>query len=97
MTPDCRREREEMELLLELETLAVISDCAPAHLLLLLSAALNLRTLKTGQNCPLTDADIVKVLETNQLQQLQHLSIPASQHLTMATVELLLANCDQLR
>ena len=51
------RENVDLELLLDLETLFVVSDCASRYLTRLLSAALNVKHFKTGIHTKLTDQD----------------------------------------
>ena len=51
------RENVELELLLDLETLFVVSDCDSRYLTRLLSAALNVKHFKTGIHTKLTDQD----------------------------------------
>ena len=86
-----------MEFLLELTSLAVVSEC-PTHLaILLLSAAINIHSFKTGINCHLTDGNILTVFEKNQMTQLESWEVAASRHLTMETVQLLISSCDNLR
>ena len=92
-----RREKEKMELLLELKNLSIVSECPPKLAMLLLSSALNVEHFKTGINCPLTDEDILRLLEKNQMKHLISWNIPASQHLTMKTVEILMLYCDKIR
>ena len=91
-----RREKEEMELMLELTTLTLVSDCPAKFTMLLLSSALNIEHFKTGQNCPLTDSDILDIFEKNQMKNLKSFIIPASQVLTLSTVELLMTYCEHI-
>ena len=91
------REKEKMELLLDLKNLSIVSECPPKLAMLLLSSALNVEHFKTGINCPLTDEDILRLLEKNQMKHLISWNIPASQHLTMKTVEILMLYCDKIR
>ena len=91
-----RREKEDMELMLELTTLTLVSDCPAKFTMLLLSSALNIEHFKTGQNCPLTDSDILDIFEKNQMKNLKSFIIPASQVLTLSTVELLMTYCEHI-
>ena len=90
-------EREEMELLLELSSLALVSECPARYAVLLLSSALNINQFKTGFNCHLSDSDINTVLITNQMKDLLSWNMPASKLLTMETVHTLISSCDNLR
>lgn len=91
-----RREKEDMELMLELSTLALVSDCPAPLMLLLLSSALNIEHFKTGQHCHMTDGDILNLFEKNQMKNLKSFHIPASSVLTISTVELLMTYCDHI-
>ena len=91
------REKDEMEPLLELTSLALVSECPVHCAVLLLSAAINIQNFKTGIHCHLSDGDVLAVLEKNALQQLVTWNMPASKHLTMETVNLLISNCDHLQ
>ena len=91
-----RREKEDMELMLELTTLSLVSDCPAKFTMLLLSSALNIEHFKTGQNCPLTDIDILDLFEKNQMKNLKSFNIPASPVLTLSTVELLMTYCEHI-
>ena len=88
--PPTRNEKDEMELLLELSSLALVSDCPARYAVLLLSSALNLTQFKTGFNCHLSDSDINTVLSNNQMKQLVRWNMPASKFLTMETVNMLI-------
>ena len=92
-----RREKEEMEPMLELKSLAIVSECEAKIALLIISAALNLEHFKTGIHCQLTDENILKIFEKNKLQHLKSLNIPMSKYLSLATIELLLDHCAQLQ
>ena len=65
------RQRRELELLLEVEHLAVVSECPEEMIRLLLAAVLNLETLKTGIHCHLADTTLAAVLSLNALQHLK--------------------------
>ena len=91
------RQKDEMEPLLDLSTLALVSECPAQAAVLLLSAAININHFKTGFNCHLTDENVLQVVEKNAMSQLRSWNMPASKHLTMKTVELLLSNCDHLQ
>ena len=91
------RDKDKLELMLELSNLSIVSECPTNFIFLLLSAALNIQHFKTGQNCALTDDDLVKLLEVNQLKHLESFQIPASKHLSMKSVELLLTYCEDIR
>merc|ERR1719397_455745 len=86
-----------MEYLLDLTTLALVSECPSQSAILLLSAAINIKNFKTGINCHLTDGDILTVLEKNEMRHLVSWNMAASKHLTMDTVHLLISNCDNLQ
>jgi len=75
----------------------VVSDCASRYLTRLLSAALNVKHFKTGIHTKLTDQDVLCVLERNQLARLESWTVPASSLLTLATANLLLTSCPNLR
>jgi len=91
------RDKDKLELMLELSNLSIVSECPTNFIFLLLSSALNIQHFKTGQNCALTDDDLVKLLEVNQLKHLESFQIPASKHLSMKSVELLLTYCEDIR
>ena len=63
--------RRELELLLEVEQLEVVSECSEDLLRLLLASVLNVETLKTGIHCQITDATVSTILATNALQHLK--------------------------
>ena len=92
-----RPEKDDMELLLELSSLALVSECPARYAVLLLSSALNVSQFKTGINCHLTDSDINAVFTKNQMKELVTWNMPASKFLTMETVNTLISNCDKLR
>lgn len=92
-----RQEKEEMEPMLELKSLAIVSECEARTAILITSAALNLEHFKTGIHCQLSDENIWKIFEKNKLQHLKSLNIPMSKYLSMATIEVLLDNCTQLQ
>ncbi len=60
-----------MELLLDVEQLAVVSDCPEVVLRLLVAAVLNVETIKTGIHCQISDATIARILASNALQHLK--------------------------
>ena len=91
-----RREKEEMEVFLELKSLAIVSECSAKNALLLLTSALNLEHFKTGIHCHLTDEDVAKIFEKNCLQHLKSWNMPQSRHLTMQTIWLLINQCERL-
>ena len=86
-----------MELLLELTSLALVSECPARYALLLVSSALNIKHFKTGINCHLSDADFNTLLDNNQMKDLVSWDMPASKFLTMETVNLLISHCDNLK
>ena len=91
------KDKEELEPLLELKSLAIVSECPQKYVILLLSSALNIENFKTGIHCPLTDQDVWKIFEKNKLQHLQSWNIPVSKLLTMQTLQMLLDNCEKLQ
>ena len=91
------RDKEKLQLLLDLKHLSIVSECPPRYAVMLLTSALNIETFKTGINCPLTDDDILQVFDKNQMKHLESFNIPASQHLTMKSVEILMLYCDKIR
>ena len=90
-------EKDEMELLLELTGLAVVSECPARYAVLLLGSALNVHQFKTGINVHLSDSDINTVFENNQMKELVSWNMPASKFLTMESVNMLISTCDNLK
>jgi hypothetical protein len=62
---------EELDLLLEVDQLEVVSECPESVLLLLLASVLNVRTIKTGIHCQIADFTVSSILATNALQHLK--------------------------
>ncbi len=62
---------EELDLLLEVDQLEVVSECPESVLLLLLASVLNVRTIKTGIHCQIADSTVSSILATNALQHLK--------------------------
>ena len=92
-----RPEKDDMELLLELSSLALVSECPARYAVLLLSSALNVHQFKTGINVHLSDSDINTVFENNQMKELVSWNMPASKFLTMESVNMLISTCDNLK
>ena len=92
-----RRQKDKMEPLLDLASLALVSECPAEAAVLLLSAAININHFKTGFNCHLTDGHLLEVLEKNAMTKLESWNMPASKHLTIETVQLLISHCDHLQ
>ena len=92
-----RREKEEIEPMLELNSLAIVSECIPKNAILLLSSALNIEHFKTGIHCQLTDPDVLLIFEKNRLQHLKSWNIPVSKFLTMECIQMLVNNCEKLQ
>jgi hypothetical protein len=63
--------REELDLLLEVDQLEVVSECPESVLLLLLASVLNVRTIKTGIHCQIADSTVSSILAANALQHLK--------------------------
>jgi hypothetical protein len=62
---------EELDLLLEVDQLEVVSECPESVLLLLVASVLNVRTIKTGIHCQIADSTVSSILATNALQHLK--------------------------
>ena len=93
-----RRDKEKMELMLDLKQLSIVSACPAKYMILLLSSAINVEHFKSGQNPSITDADVLNLMcHKNQLVHLQSWLVPSSKLLSIKTVELLMENCENLR
>ena len=68
---------EKMQDLLNLQTLALVSDCPASLVSLLLTASPNVKHLKTGIHCQLSDSLFMAIFQKNPLACLETLHIPA--------------------
>ena len=91
-----REKEEDMEPLLDLKTLAIVSECKPKIAARLLSSALNLEHFKSGIHCHLTDNDLEKILQINKMQHLKAWNMPQTKYLTIYSVNLLMDHCSKL-
>ena len=69
---------EKMPDLTNLETLALVSDCPASLVSLLLTASPNIKNLKTGIHCQLSDSLFMAVFQKNPLTCLETIHIPAA-------------------
>ncbi|XP_014225866.1 uncharacterized protein LOC106651734 [Trichogramma pretiosum] len=81
---------------LRLERLKCVVDCAEAHLEFVLSHCLNVRFIHLGSSTGVGDATMRRVLAKNRMAKLEELKIIYGAELSMATVHLLLRNCQRL-
>ncbi|XP_008193850.1 uncharacterized protein LOC662936 isoform X1 [Tribolium castaneum] len=80
-----------------LEKLFWMVDCARTHLEFILLHAVNIRNIHLGSSTGITHSSIVNILTVNPMKHLEELRILYSSDMSMKTVELLLANCTNLR
>lgn len=80
-----------------LERLFWVVDCAIVHLEFVLANAINIKYIHLGSSTGITHSSIVKVLAVNQMKSLEEIRILFSSDMNMETVQLLLANCSNLR
>lgn len=80
-----------------LERLLCVADCALNHLEFLLTHCVNIRFIQLGSSTGICDRTMCKILTANPMKHLEVLKILYSYDLSMQTVKLLMAHCDQLR
>ena len=68
---------EKMPDLLNLQTLALVSDCPASLVSLLLTASPNVKHLKTGIHCQLSDSLFMEIFQKNPIACLETIHIPA--------------------
>lgn len=83
--------------MLELETIRIVSICPPSHLTFILSQCLNVKEIFLGMSTDISDQVFADVLANNRLEKLEEIAIQKCSKVTMQGVEMLLANCDNLR
>lgn len=80
-----------------LERVFWVVDCAVAHLEFLLLHSINIKYIHLGSSTGITHGSIVKILESNPLQNLEEMRILFSNDMSLETVKLLMTNCTKLR
>ncbi|XP_031780800.2 SCF E3 ubiquitin ligase complex F-box protein grrA-like [Nasonia vitripennis] len=80
-----------------LERLKCVVDCADAHLEFILSHCTNIKFIHLGSSTGIGDATICRVFSKNRMTKLEELKILYSTDLSMASVHLLMQNCENLR
>lgn len=80
-----------------LERVFWVVDCAVNHLEFLLLHSVNIKYIHLGSSTGITHASIVKILAANPMKHLEELRILYSYDMSIQTVQLLLANCTNLR
>ena len=69
---------EKMPEMVNLTTLALVSDCPASLVALLLIASPNIQHLKTGIHCHLSDSLFINIFQKNHFPRLETIHIPAS-------------------
>lgn len=80
-----------------LERLFWVVDCAIGHLEFILTHSINIKHIHLGSSTGITHSSIVKILAVNQMKNLEEIRILFSSDMNMDTVNLLIANCCNLR
>jgi hypothetical protein len=88
--------RRQLVPLLDLETVVVGGPCPHQELVTLLGLGLNLRRIRLGSSCQVTDAAVTEVLASNQLQYLEAFEARDAPWLGPDTAAVLLATCPHL-
>ncbi|XP_065164566.1 uncharacterized protein [Atheta coriaria] len=80
-----------------LERLFWVVDCALVHLEFVLMHCTNIKYIHLGSSTGICHSSIVKIMGFNPMRELEELRILYSTDMSTNTVELLLANCTNLR
>jgi len=80
-----------------LEHLICSADCALTHLELLLFHCINVKFVELGSSTGIDDKTMAKILAVNPMKKLETLRILYGSDLSMKTVDILMAQCDNLR
>lgn len=81
----------------DLEKIFCVADSASLHLQFLLTHCVKIKNIHLGSSTGMNHNLMVKILERNPMQHLEVLRVLYSNDFNMRTVELLLANCSQLK